>query len=94
MAGQESGIILVVGGAGSEEDRIAGQILNLVYRNYRIPELALRVQAPLAQVGTSAEIRPDHQYKGVRSYRVLGKKLGHAVASNPRSRWRIPSSIW
>lgn len=63
----------------AEENRIAGQIFNLVYGNYRISELALRVQKALAEVGVKVEIRADYEYRGVRSYRVLGKKLERLV---------------
>ena len=63
----------------TDEDLVAGKIYNLVYRNYRISELALRVQVALAEVGVKMEIRPDHQYKGVRSYRVSGKKLERMI---------------
>lgn len=68
----------------AEEDRIAGQIFNLVYRNYRISELALRVQRGLREVGVKVEIRADYQYKGVRTYRVLGKKLDRVVGFEPQ----------
>ncbi len=68
----------------AEEDRIAGQLFNLVYSNYRISELALRVQTALAEVGVKTEIRADYQYKGVRSYRVLGKKLAHMIGFEPQ----------
>ncbi len=65
----------------TEEDRIAGKIFNVVYRNYRISELALRVQASLAEMGVKVELHADYEYKGVRSYRVLGKKLSHVVGT-------------
>jgi nucleoside-diphosphate-sugar epimerase len=68
----------------AKEELVAGQIFNLAYRNYRISELALRVQAALAQVGVKVEILSDYQYKGVRSYRVLTTKLQRALGYVPQ----------
>ncbi len=66
-----------------EEERIKGQIFNTVYRNYRISELALRVQAALAEMDVKVDVRPDYQYKGVRCYRVSGKKLERLLGWRP-----------
>ena len=65
------------------EEKVAGQIFNLVNRNFRISELALRVQEGLRQAGARAEITPDYRYKGVRNYRVSGKKLERALDFKP-----------
>ena len=40
-------------------DRINGQVFNLVYRNFRISELALRVRDALRSVDIDVEIRTD-----------------------------------
>lgn len=66
------------------EERIAGETFNLLYRNYRISELALRVQTAFAQIGMKIEILSDYQYKGVRSYRVSGKKFEHTFGFRPQ----------
>jgi nucleoside-diphosphate-sugar epimerase len=65
------------------EDKVAGQIFNVVYRNFRISELALRVREGLRQAGVAADINPDYRYKGVRNYRVSGKKLERALDFKP-----------
>lgn len=59
----------------AEEDKVGGEIFNLVYRNFRISELALRVRDALKKSGLDIDIRPDYRYKGVRSYRVSGEKI-------------------
>ncbi len=46
--------------------------------------MPLRVQAELAEVGIKMEIRPAHRYKGIRSYRVSGKKLERAIGFEPQ----------
>lgn len=62
---------------------INGQIFNLVYRNFRISELALRVREALREMGITADIRTDYSYKGVRNYRVSGRKMETALNFHP-----------
>lgn len=59
----------------AEEKKVSGQIFNVVSKNFRIAELALHVQKALRELGINVEINPDYAYKGVRNYRVSGKKL-------------------
>lgn len=66
------------------EDRIAGETFNLLYRNYRISELALRAQSAFAQIGMKIDLRADYEYKGVRSYRVSGKKFEQKLGLRPQ----------
>jgi nucleoside-diphosphate-sugar epimerase len=54
---------------------VNGEIFNLVYRNFRISELALRVREALKEADRDVEIETDYSYKGVRNYRVSGRKL-------------------
>ncbi len=61
------------------EEKVHGQIFNIVHRNFRISELAMRVREGLRQAGHKVDIVPDYRYKGVRNYRVSGKKLEHAL---------------
>jgi nucleoside-diphosphate-sugar epimerase len=65
------------------EEKVAGQVFNVVHRNFRISELALRVREGLRQAGVPAEITPDYRYKGVRNYRVSGKKLERTLDYRP-----------
>ncbi|MCI0459032.1 MAG: SDR family oxidoreductase [Gemmataceae bacterium] len=61
------------------EEKVHAQIFNVVHRNFRISELALRVREGLRQAGHKVDIHPDYRYKGVRNYRVSGKKLEHTL---------------
>jgi nucleoside-diphosphate-sugar epimerase len=60
---------------GGEASRINGQVFNLVYRNFRISELALRVREALRDLDIDVEVRTNYGYAGVRNYRVSGRKL-------------------
>jgi nucleoside-diphosphate-sugar epimerase len=62
---------------------ISGRIFNLVYRNFRISELALRVRGALAEVGIQADLRTEYSYKGVRNYRVSGRELERVLNFQP-----------
>jgi nucleoside-diphosphate-sugar epimerase len=59
----------------ADEEKVRGQIFNITYKNFRISELALHVQKALKDASINAEIVPNYAYKGVRNYRVSGKKM-------------------
>lgn len=65
------------------KERVNGQIFNLVSRNFRISELALRVREELRSIGVETDIRADFSYRGVRSYRVTGQRLEREVGFRP-----------
>ena len=67
----------------ADRQLINGEVFNLVLRNFRISELALRVRKALEEVGVECEIDTDHSYKGVRNYRVSGKKLERTLDFRP-----------
>lgn len=69
--------------AQADAATINGQIFNLVYRNFRISELALRVRKTLVECGVKCDIRPEYTYRGVRNYRVSGKKLQRSLDFDP-----------
>lgn len=68
----------------AESDAVNGQIFNLVYANFRISELALRVRQVLRELGVETEIKADYSYKGVRNYRVKGEKLYSILHFRPK----------
>ena len=68
----------------SEPDLIAGQIFNLSAGNFRISELALRVQRALVDLGVRVELDVDYSYRMVRSYRVSGEKILRTLGFQPR----------
>lgn len=65
------------------EDKVSGEIFNITRANFRISEVALRVREALRQVGVEVDIRPDYGYKGVRNYRVTGKKAEEVLGVRP-----------
>lgn len=67
----------------ADEDKIKGQVFNLVYKNFRISELALRVREALREIGVEIKIVTDYRYKGVRNYRVSGEKIQKILDIRP-----------
>jgi nucleoside-diphosphate-sugar epimerase len=67
----------------AEPSRINGQVFNVVYRNFRVSELALRVRETLARLGIGVEIETDYTYRGIRNYRVSGRKLFEDLKFQP-----------
>lgn len=67
----------------ADQKAINGEIFNLVYRNFRISELALRVRAALAEAGIAADIVTEYANKGIRNYRVSGQKLERVLGFTP-----------
>ena len=67
----------------AEENKVKGQIFNVVYSNFRISELALRVVEALRGVNVESQLKPDYRYQGVRSYRVSGKKIKRVLDFTP-----------
>ena len=63
--------------------KVGGEIFNIVYRNFRISELALRVREALRGVGVAVDIQPDYGYSGVRSYRMSGEKAERVLGIKP-----------
>jgi nucleoside-diphosphate-sugar epimerase len=64
-------------------DKVRGQIFNVVHRNFRISELAYRIREGLRQVGVNVEIQANYRYKGVRNYRITGKKMEQVLDFRP-----------
>jgi len=67
----------------ADEHKVRGQIFNIIYRNMRISELALRVKEGLATHGVKIEIVPDYGYEGVRNYRVSARKIETVLDFRP-----------
>ena len=67
----------------ADHKTINGEIFNLVYRNFRISELAMRVRAALWEMDIPVEIKTDYSYRGVRNYRVSGHKLDRVLDVAP-----------
>jgi len=67
----------------ADTDKVRGQIFNLIFRNMRISELALRVKETLAENGQPVEIVPAYGYTSVRNYRVSGRKIAQVLDFHP-----------
>lgn len=65
-------------------EQIRGQIFNLVYKNFRISELALRVKEVLKEIGINVEIYTDYQFLKIRNYRVSGTKITEVLGICPQ----------
>jgi hypothetical protein len=67
----------------ADEEVVKAQIFNVVFKNFRVAELALHVQKALKEKGISVEIHTDYSYKGVRNYRISGKKIQRILNITP-----------
>jgi nucleoside-diphosphate-sugar epimerase len=65
-------------------EKISGEIFNITNGNYRISELALRVQNKLANMGIPCQIRPDYNYRNLRSCQASGKKIAGRLGFVPK----------
>jgi nucleoside-diphosphate-sugar epimerase len=65
-------------------ENMNGQIFNLTAGNFRISELALRVQRALVDMGLKIELDIDYSYRLVRSYRVSNQKIADVLRFEPR----------
>jgi nucleoside-diphosphate-sugar epimerase len=65
-------------------EKVGGQIFNVTNGNYRISELALRVQNKLLEMDIPCEIRPDYNYRNLRSCQASGKKIYESLGFRPK----------
>ena len=67
------------------EKKVCGQIFNLVYKNYRVLELAHWIQKVLRETkGMNPEIVVDYSPRKDRSYRVSGDKIKKVLGWEPK----------
>jgi nucleoside-diphosphate-sugar epimerase len=66
------------------QKRVNGEVFNLVFKNFRISELALRVRGALQELGIDVAIDTDYAYRGIRDYRVGGQKLFERLKFEPK----------
>lgn len=65
-------------------DKVRGEIFNVTNGNYRISELALRVQNKLKDIGVRCEIEPDYNYRNLRSCQASGEKITEKLGFVPK----------
>ncbi len=73
-----------IGCIKAEESEVNGQIFNLAYKNFRISELALRVQQALEEIDIKPQVVVDYKDGGVRNYRVCSKKIQKTLGVEPQ----------
>ena len=64
-------------------DKVRGEIFNLVYKNYRILELAHRVRKTLAEMGIDVDVDVNYAQVDNRSYRTGGEKISRVLGFTP-----------
>jgi hypothetical protein len=65
-------------------DKVGGEIFNVTNGNFRISELALRVQNKLGEMGIRCELKPDYNYRNLRSCQASGAKIAERLGFVPR----------
>lgn len=66
-------------------DKVCGEIFNLVYKNYRVLELAHLVKKALREIkGMNSEIEVDYSPRKDRSYRISGDKIKKILGWEPK----------
>ena len=64
-------------------EKVKGEIFNVTNGNYRISELALRVQRKLLDLGIPCEVRPDYNFRNLRSCQASGQKIAQRLGFAP-----------
>lgn len=62
---------------------VDGQIFNVVFANFRVCEMALRIREALRSLGIPTDVRAEYTQRKARSYRVSGRKLRAALGVGP-----------
>jgi nucleoside-diphosphate-sugar epimerase len=68
----------------ADSEGINGEIFNLAAGNFRISELALRVQRALGDIGIDIRLDLDYSYRLARSYRVSVDKIAKVLGFESR----------
>jgi len=65
-------------------EKVRGEIFNVTNGNYRISELALRVQHKLRNLNIPCKLHPDYTPRDLRSCQASGQKIAHQLAFTPK----------
>lgn len=67
------------------EEKVKGEIFNLVYKNYRVLEVAREVKKAFKKVlGKDLEIDVDNSFRKDRSYKISGRKIKRVLGWEPK----------
>lgn len=65
-------------------EKVKGEIFNVTNGNYRISELALRVQYKLGELNIPCKLQPDYNYRNLRSCQASGQKILQQLSFTPK----------
>jgi nucleoside-diphosphate-sugar epimerase len=65
-------------------ENVRGEIFNVTNGNYRISELALRVQRKLGELDIPCELQPDYSHRDLRSCQISGSKITQQLSFTPK----------
>ncbi len=65
-------------------EKVRGEIFNVTNGNYRISELALRVQHKLRELNIPCELQPDYNFRNLRSCQASGQKIAQQLGFTPK----------
>jgi len=65
-------------------EKVRGEIFNVTNGNYRISELALRVRNKLEELGVRCDLRPEYEYRNLRSCQASGQKIAQRLGFTPK----------
>ena len=68
----------------AEDSAVQSQVFNVVFENYRVCEMALRIRETFRELGTFSDIRAEYTQKKVRSYRVSGHQMEERLGFRPQ----------
>jgi len=71
-------------GLEAETEKVRGEVFHVVYKNYRILELAHRVRRALAELGIRVEVDVNYDEVDKRSYQVSNQKLSKVLGFTPK----------
>jgi len=69
----------------ADESLVSGETFNVVFANFRICEMALRIRETLREIGITTDIRAEYAQRKVRSYRVSERKLERVLGFRPEA---------
>ena len=67
----------------AEEASVRREVFNVIFGNFRVSEMALRVRETLRKIDPTIDIRAEYTQERSRSYRVSEGKLGRVLGFRP-----------
>lgn len=67
----------------ADEVSVKDEVFNVVFANFRVCEMAIRIREALREIGIIRDVRAEYAQRKVRSYRVSGRKLERILSFRP-----------